>query len=74
MGLYSRGLIIGRIFASEIWGAYFREGLFFGAGGGGWVRLLSEFYGMSFVFSKPWMLKIHDRAPLKWCYEILERL
>ena len=30
MGLYSRGLIIGRIFASEILGAYFREGLFFG--------------------------------------------
>ena len=28
MGLYSRGLIIGRIFASEIWGAYFRQGLF----------------------------------------------
>ena len=30
MGLYSRGLIIGRIFESEIWGAYFREGLFLG--------------------------------------------
>ena len=29
MGLYSGGLIIGRIFASEIWGAYFPEGLFF---------------------------------------------
>ena len=50
MGLYSGGLIIGRIFASEIYGAYFREGLlilfysfFFGGGGGG---LLSEFYGM----------------------------
>ena len=28
MGLYSGGLIIGRNFASEIWGAYFREGLF----------------------------------------------
>ena len=28
MGLYSGGLTIGRIFASEIWGAYFREGLF----------------------------------------------
>ena len=35
MGLYSGGLIIGRIFAaSEIWGAYFREGLFFRGGGG----------------------------------------
>ena len=35
MGLFSGGLVIGRIFASEIWGAYFREGL------------LSEFYGNS---------------------------
>ena len=35
MGLYSGGLIIGRIFVSEIWGAYFREGLFFFFGGGG---------------------------------------
>ena len=32
MGLYSGGLIIGRIFASDIWGAYFREGLFFWGG------------------------------------------
>ena len=32
-------LFIGRIFVSEIWGAYFREGLF-------WGGLLSEFYGM----------------------------
>ena len=30
MGLYLRGPIIGRIYASEIWGAYFREGLFLG--------------------------------------------
>ena len=30
MGLYSGGLIIGRIFASGIWGSYFREGLFLG--------------------------------------------
>ena len=30
MGLCSGGLIIGRIFASEIWGAYFQEGLFLG--------------------------------------------
>ena len=56
MSLYSGGLIIGRIFTSEIWGAYFREGLsfiylfiylfyyyyyFFGGGG-----LLSEFSGI----------------------------
>ena len=42
MGLYTGGLIIGRIFASEIWGAYFREGLFiylfsFWGGGGGLI-------------------------------------
>ena len=34
MGLHSGGLIIGGIFAPEIWGACFREGL------------LSEFYGI----------------------------
>ena len=39
MGLYPGGLIIGRIFVFEIWGAYFREGLF-------WGGLLSEFYGI----------------------------
>ena len=51
MGLYSEGLIIGWIFASEIWEAYFWEGLllllFFLLGlgwGGGGVILLSEFY------------------------------
>ena len=46
MGLYSGGLIIGRIFASEIWGAYFREGFFLGGRRGLGGRLLSEFYGM----------------------------
>ena len=36
MSLYSGGLIIGRIFASEIWEAnYFRKGFFVGGGGGG---------------------------------------
>ena len=39
MGSYMAGLIIGRIFASEIWGAYFRDDLFLevarGGGGGG---------------------------------------
>ena len=40
MGLYSGGLVIGRIFASEIWGggAYFREGSFFFGGGGTYYR------------------------------------
>ena len=30
MGLYSGRLIIGKIFASEFWGAYFEEDLFLG--------------------------------------------
>ena len=45
MGLYSGRLVIGRIFACEIWGAYI---FFFGGGGGG--RLSSEFYGMGREF------------------------
>ena len=48
MGLYiSGGLIIGRIFASEIWGAYFHEGLlfiylfiYFFFGGGGLIIII----------------------------------
>ena len=44
IGLYLGGLIIGRIFASEIWGAYFWECLFFffflGGGGGLISRIL----------------------------------
>ena len=55
MGLYLGGFIIGRIFASEIWGAYFRKGLFFfffWGGGYFWGglfwggRLSSKFYGI----------------------------
>ena len=34
MGLHLGGLIIGRIFASEIWGAYFGRAFFLGGGGG----------------------------------------
>ena len=34
--------MVRKIFASEIWRAYFREGLLLGGGG-----LLSEFYGIS---------------------------
>ena len=55
MGLYSAGLIIGRIFGIEIrWegggeGAYFREGLFFGEG------LLSEFQ-VRYVCYSVWLL------------------
>ena len=49
MGLYSGGLIIGRIFASEIWGAYFREGLFFG---GLIIGILRYFMGINFILIK----------------------
>ena len=49
MGLYSGGLVIGRIFTSEIRGAYsVLGGLIFWAGAGG--GLLSEFYGTSSKF------------------------
>ena len=65
MGLYSGGLIIGRIFASENWGAYFRDGLFiylfiyFGWGGGGgevaglFIGILSYFASLfgSYAFA-----------------------
>ena len=34
MDLYLGGLVIGRIFASEIWGAYFRRAFFWGGGVG----------------------------------------
>ena len=49
MGLHSGGLIVGRISASEIWGAYFSEGLFIylfifsGGGGGGYYRNFTVF-------------------------------
>ena len=46
MGLYSGGLIIGSISASEIWGAYFSEGLFnlFFFGGGGVIIGLLRYF------------------------------
>ena len=39
MGLYTGGLIIGRIFVSEIWGLIFGRTYF-------WGGLISEFYGI----------------------------
>ena len=52
MGLHPEGFIIRRIFASEIWGAYFREGL------------LSEFYGISIanIFLRVTLLFCDPRA------------
>ena len=42
------------IFAFEIWGAYFLEGLFLGGwGGGGGGGLLSEFYVINVLIRPP---------------------
>ena len=49
MGLCLGGLIIGRIFESEIWGAYFREGLFFFGGGGEWALIEILWYVLGFT-------------------------
>ena len=64
MGLYSGGLIIGRIFASEIWGAYFREGFFF-LGGGGLIIGILRYFDQVCDFSLnqvPRFLKISNNA------------
>ena len=63
MGLYLGGLIIGRIFVSEIWGAYFLEGLFLG---GLIIRILQYideqgllvFVQISVKFPKFWELHL----------------
>ena len=51
MGLYLGGFIIGRIFAFEIWRAYFQEGFFLG-GGVGEGGILSEFYGILRIINR----------------------
>ena len=62
MGLYSGGLIIGRILASEVFfffgggGGLFSRGLFFGRGG-----LLSEFYGT-------WLLSQLVQFVIRWSH------
>ena len=43
MGLYSGGLIIGRILASEIWVDYFRERVFFWGGGSCTLHFIDVF-------------------------------
>ena len=45
MGLYTGGLIIGRILAPEIWGSYFREGLFI------YLLIYLFIYFILFIFS-----------------------
>ena len=57
MGLYSGGLIIGRIFASEISGGYFQEGYFFFLGGGAYyqnfaqkISFLPRLWGLDYVW------------------------
>ena len=58
MSLCSEGLMKGRIFASEIWGAYFRDGLFFfvGRGGGGLIIEILRYINDSPV---PWYMSIN---------------
>ena len=57
MGLYSGGLIIRRIFASEIWGAYFFLG---GGGGGGWGLIIGILRYTPFTSpSRPQLGTIH---------------
>ena len=58
MGLYSGGLIIGRICAPEIWGAYFQEGLFL------------EDYHQNFTVLPPLMA----RLPQVPCSSVVEHL
>ena len=54
MGLYSRGLIIGRIFVPEIWGLIFERAFFFcwGGGGGGYNRNFTVLVGLHFCHFK----------------------
>ena len=57
MGLYLGGLVIGRIFASEIWRSHFREGLllllfFFFWGGGAYYRNFTVFFSLNKVTVK----------------------
>ena len=62
MGLYSGGLIIGRIFASEIWGAYFREG------GGGWLIGILRYHKFSLrAWDMSYQLKGCVEKSPKWC-------
>ena len=58
MGLYSEGLIIRKIFASEIWGAYFWEGLIFSFFWGG-----GAYYWNFTVYSDHFLKNINNRHP-----------
>ena len=68
MGLYLGGLIIGRIFASEIWGPCFREGLFFlfsflfffAGGGGGGRELIIGILRYSVTLIVKFVVRVHE--------------
>ena len=62
MGLYSGGLIIGRIFASEILGGLFREGLFLGGLIMGILR-----YVICQVSERLQLIEINDRGLFSLC-------
>ena len=53
MGLYSGGLINGRILAFEIWGAYFREDFFLWGGWGGGLLIYFQNTSRKNNFSVP---------------------
>ena len=67
MGLYSRGLNIGRIFASVILGGLFSGGLIFFFGGEG--DLLSDFYGICVrtAFENQSLKQSNEIKFLAWC-------
>ena len=61
MGLYLGGLIIGRIFASVISGAYFPRGLFFGGGGGGggaYYRNFTVYMHLTKMKQSDWLISL----------------
>ena len=57
MGLYSGGFIIEMIFASEVWGAYFREGLFLGGAYDRNFTVFSKQLALIFQFKKIFVTK-----------------
>ena len=64
MGLYSGGLIIGRIFASEILGANFWGGVCGGGGGGGglfWEELIGILRYFKNAIKSPWIRRTRPR-------------
>ena len=80
MGLYLGGLIIGRIFASEIWGACFWEGLFLGGAYYRNITVVKHFtpfvHILYFFRPRNWGKKAHfllKMASLPATYDVISR-